>query len=155
MNFGLPVQGAALGGGRAVGVHPVHAVLVDQADQALGQLFDGLVERFAGGVAVLAQHVVLGFHDAGQGAHQDAALAGQVAVDFVLEGGGEQVARADADAEGEAALFGAAGGVLEDGVAGVDAGAGQEVAAHGVPEPLGATRITSTSSGGMTLVWSL
>ncbi len=35
---GSPLQGAMLGGGRAVLVHPVHAVLIDETDQALGQL---------------------------------------------------------------------------------------------------------------------
>jgi hypothetical protein len=51
----LPVQRTALGRGGAVGIHPVHAVLVHEADEALGQLLDGLVEGFAGAVAVLAQ----------------------------------------------------------------------------------------------------
>ncbi len=68
-----------------------------------------------------AEHVVLGLHDARQRAHQHAAFAGQVAEHFVLEGGREQVARADGDAEGQAALLGPAGGVLLDGEAGIDA----------------------------------
>ena len=57
--------------------------------------------------------------------------------DLVLEGGREQVAGADADAERQAALLGAAGGVLVDGEAGVDAGAGEEVAAHVQARALG------------------
>ena len=105
--FVAPIQRAALGGGGAVGIHPVHAVLAHQADQALGQLLDRLVEGFAGRMAVLAQHVVLGFHDARQRAHQHAALAGQVAVDFVLEGGREQIARADGNAQRQGAFGGA------------------------------------------------
>ena len=127
----FPVQGAALGGGGAVGVHPVHAVFIDQADEALGEFLDGFVEGLAGAVAVGAEDLVLGLHDAGQGAHEDAAFPGQVAEDLVLEGGGEQVSGADADADGQAAFFGPSGGVLANGKAGVDAGAGQEIAAHG------------------------
>ena len=57
---------------------------------------------------MLAKHVVLRFHHAGQRAHQHAALARQIAEHFPLEGGGEEVARAHADAQGQAALLGAA-----------------------------------------------
>ncbi len=60
---------------------------------------------------------VLRFHHARQRAHQDAAFAGQVAVDFVLEGGREQVARADGDAQRQGALPGAPGVILVDGIA--------------------------------------
>ena len=70
LELGLPVQSAALGGGGAVGVHPIHAVFVHKADEALGQFFNSFVERFAGGVAIVAEDLVLGFHDAGQGAHK-------------------------------------------------------------------------------------
>ena len=52
LEAGLPVERAALGGGGAVGVHPVHAVLVHEADEALGEFLDGLVEGFGGAVAV-------------------------------------------------------------------------------------------------------
>jgi hypothetical protein len=83
------------------------------------------------------KHVVLRVHDAGQGAHEHAALAGEVAEDFLLEGGREQVARAHRDAESHGAILGAAGGVLLDGEAAVDAGARQEVAAHVQARALG------------------
>ena len=66
LEFRFPVEGAALGGNGAVGVHPVHAVFVDEPDEALGQFFDGLVEGFAGGMAVAAEFIVLGLHNAGQ-----------------------------------------------------------------------------------------
>ena len=101
---------------------------------------------------VSAEHVVLRFHDAGQRAHQHAAFAGQVAEHFVLERGREQIAGADADADRQAAFFGAAGGVLLDGEAGIDARAGEEIAAHVRPEPFGATMMTSTFLGGTTPV---
>ena len=88
-------------------------------------------------MAVLAQQVVLGFHDAGQAAHQHAAFAGEIAVDFLLEGGGEEIAGADGDAEGKGAFLGPSGGILEDGKAGVDAAAVQEVQAHVAARALG------------------
>ncbi len=132
-----PVERAALGRGAAVGVHPVHPVLGHQPDQALGQLLDRLVEGLAGAVTVLAQRVVLRLHQTGQGAHQDAALAGQVAVDLVLEGGGEEIAGADGDPDGQRPFLGASGVVLMNGVAGVDATPGQEVPPHAGPRALG------------------
>ncbi len=55
----------------------------------------------------------------------------------MLEGGREEVARADGDADGQRALEGALGGVALDGEAGIDADAGEEVAAHGGAGPLG------------------
>ena len=55
----------------------------------------------------------------------------------MLERGREKVAGADADANGQAAFLGAAGGVLADGEARVDAGAGKEVAADGGAGALG------------------
>src|SRR5438477_1431809 len=51
-----PVQGAALGRRRAVGVHPVHAILSDERIQALRRLFDGFVKSLGRRMAVLAQH---------------------------------------------------------------------------------------------------
>ena len=41
-----PVERAALGGGGAVGIHPVHTVLGKQRHQGLGQLLYRLVEGF-------------------------------------------------------------------------------------------------------------
>ena len=125
----FPVERAALGGLRAVGIHPVHAVLIHEADEALGQFFNGLVERFARRVAVGAEDVVLRFEDAGQAAHEDTAFADEVTVGFVWERGREEVAGTDGNADGETAFLSAAGGVLEHGEAGVDAGAAEEIAA--------------------------
>ncbi len=76
-----------------------------------------------------AENVILGLHHAGQGAHEHAAFAGQVTVHFLLEGGREEVAGADADAEGDATFLGATRGILAHGVARVDSSAGKEVAA--------------------------
>ena len=125
-----PVERAALCGGGAVREHPVHAVFVNEANQALGELFNRFVERFGRAVAVLAEHFVLRFHHASQAAHQDAAFADEVGSHFFFKGGREQVAGADTDTERHATLFGAAGGVLEYAEAGVDARASQEVAAY-------------------------
>jgi hypothetical protein len=84
-----------------------------QPDQTLGQFFHGFVKGLAGAVAMLSQKVVLGFHDAGKSSHEDAAFAGQVAVDFIFESGGEKIPGADGDAHGQGAFPGAAGGVLK------------------------------------------
>src|SRR3989344_8351446 len=40
----LPIECAALGGRRAVGIHPVHAIFADEADEALCQLLYRLIE---------------------------------------------------------------------------------------------------------------
>ena len=81
-------------------------------------------------MTVFAERVILRFHDPRQTAHQHAAFAGQVAEDFLLERGREQVTRADGDADGQAALLGAARVILADCETGIDACAGEEVAAH-------------------------
>jgi len=81
-------------------------------------------------VAVLAQHVVLSLHDAGQRAHQHAALSDQVGGDLMLERGREEVPRAHRDADRQGAVERHAGRVLRHGEAGVDADAREEVAAH-------------------------
>ncbi|MPM69217.1 hypothetical protein SDC9_116161 [bioreactor metagenome] len=77
-----------------------------------------------------AQGGVLGFHHTGQGAHQNAAFAGQIAVHLVLEGGWEEIARAYCNTEGQGAFCSAAGGILKDGKAAVDAAAIQKVGAY-------------------------
>ena len=89
-------------------------------------------------MAVLAQDVVLRFHHARQGAHQDAALAGQVAVDFILEGGGEEVARANRDAQRPGCAR-SARPVKSwwTAKAAVDPAAGEEVGAHAGAGALG------------------
>ena len=85
----MPIQCAALGGGGAIGIHPIHAVLANEADQGLGKFFDSFVEGFTGRMSMLAKHVVLRFHHTGQCAHQDAAFACQIAIHFILESGWE------------------------------------------------------------------
>src|SRR5262249_46352737 len=122
-----PVESAALGGRRAVGVHPVHAVLGDQWIEALRRLLDRLVERLARRMTVLAQHLVLSQPQPVDGAHQHAAFARQVADHLVVKGRLEQVARADGDAARQAALARPSRCVLVYRKAGVDALALQEV----------------------------
>ena len=99
--------------------------------------------------------VILGFHDACDCAHEHAALAGQIAVDFILEGCGEQVSGTDGDAECQASLAGAAGGSCSTAKLELMPAPERKLRRSEVPEPLGATMITSTSFGGMTFVWSL
>src|SRR5262249_43810734 len=70
---------------------------------------------------------VLGQPQAVNRAHEHAALAGQVADNLLGERRLEQVAGADGDAARQTALAGPAGGVLVDGVAGVDPLAFEEV----------------------------
>ena len=82
-------------------------------------------------MSALPQHLVLGGEDALDGAHQGAALSGKIAVYFLLEIGFEKVATANGDAEGDDAFEGAAGGILMDGVAAVEASSLQEHAAQG------------------------
>ena len=80
---------------------------------------------------VLAEHLVLGQPQPVDRSHQHAAFPGQVAEDLLLERGLEQVARADGDAERQAAVAGPAGVVLVDRVAGVDPAAFKEQPADG------------------------
>ncbi len=137
LEAGFPIERTALGGCGAVGVHPVHAVFVYQADEALGEFFNGFVEGFGRAVAVLAEHVVLGFHHACQAAHQHAALADEVGGHFVFEAGGEEVTGTDRDTDGEGAVHCLGRCVLRNREAGVDAHAIEEVAAHGCARTLG------------------
>ena len=128
--FRSPVERAALCGGRTVREHPVHSVFIDEADQALGELFNRFVERFGRAVTVLAKNVVLRFHNTREATHQDATLPDEVGGHFFFEGGREEIARADTDTESHTAFFGVAGRVLMNRKAGVDARAAEEVAAN-------------------------
>lgn len=132
-----PVNGATAGGRRACSVHVVHAVLADQRVQGLRSFLDGLVEGFGGGVAALAQNFVLREEHAVDAAHEAAALAVQVGVDFLLEGGLVHVARADGDAERDSLFFGFARHVLEDGDGAVDAAALAEEGTNGAAGSFG------------------
>ena len=146
---GHPVERAALGGGGAVGIHPVHAAGGEEGHEALGELFDGLVEGLGGGVAVLAEHFVLGEEEALHGAHEGAALAGEVAHCLAPEGGLEEVAGADADAQGEGFFEGAAAGVLMDGIGGVEAAAFKVHGAQGGAAALGGYHHHVNVGGGL------
>src|SRR5262245_17759199 len=115
-----PVKRPPLSGRRAVRVHPVHPLLGDQRLEALRRLLERLVDRLLRTVPVGPQDLVLGQPQAIDGAHQHAALTGQVADHFLLEGGLKEVARADGDTKGQAAVLGPAGRVLVDGPTRVD-----------------------------------
>jgi hypothetical protein len=70
-------------------------------------------------------------------AHQATALAVQVGVDLLLEGGLVEVAGADGDTESNSLLLGLAGDVLEDGDGRVDTAALTEESADGAAGALG------------------
>jgi hypothetical protein len=70
-------------------------------------------------------------------AHQTAALAVEIGVDLLLEGGLVEVAGADGDTEGNSLLLGLASDVLEDGDGGVDAAAFTEQSADRAAGALG------------------
>src|SRR6185437_5080022 len=125
-----PVQRTALSRSRAVRIHPIHTILGYEGHQGLGKLFDGFVEGFGGRMAFFAEHFVLCREDALDRAHEGAAFAGEVAEYFFAEVGLEEVAATYCDAEGDDAIFGFAGGVLVDGVAGVQTTALEEHAAQ-------------------------
>src|SRR5687768_13517513 len=83
----LPIEGAALGGGGTVGVHPVHAILTDEANEGLSQFLYRFVERFGGRMSMLAEDVVLRLHHTCQCTHQHTALTSKIRVDFILKSG--------------------------------------------------------------------
>ena len=139
LELGPPLKGAVLGSLRAVAVHPVHAVLVNEADEGLRELLACLVERLGRAVAVGAESFELGLHDTRESAHENAALADEIARDLVLERGREEIARADADADGLGDLFDRLGlhTVRLERVGTVDARARKEVAADRSTRTLG------------------
>lgn len=132
-----PVDGTAAGSGGAGLVHVVHAVLADQRVEGLGGLLDGLVESLAGGVAVLAEDLVLSEEHTVDTAHQAATLTVKVRVDLLLEGGLVEVAGADGNTHGDGLLEGLAGDVLVDGDGAVDTTALLEERADGAARALG------------------
>lgn len=139
LELGPPLESAVLGGLGAVAVHPVHAVFIDETDERLGKLLAGLVERFGRAVAVGAEGLELSLHNARESAHENAALADEIARYLVLESGREEIARADADADGLGDFLDRLRlhSVRLERVGAVDAGAREEVAAHGSARTLG------------------
>ena len=81
-------------------------------------------------MTVLAEQVVLRFHDARERAHQHTALAGEIAKDFVLECRGKEIARANRDSQRNRPLVRASGRVLLNRETGIDAAARKEIGAH-------------------------
>lgn len=132
-----PVDRTAPGGGRASSIHPVHAVSADEGVQALCGLLDGLVESFTWGVATFAQDLVLGKEHSVDTAHQAAALAVEIRVDFAFKGGFIKITTADGDTESNSLLLGLAGYILENSDGRVDATALAEESADGAAGALG------------------
>jgi hypothetical protein len=132
-----PVDSTTTGSGRAGGVHVVHTVCADQGVQRLCSLLDSLVEGLRRAVAALSENLVLGEEHAVNATHEAAALAVQVRVHLLLEGGLVEVARADGNTESDGLLLGLASHVLEDGNGGVDSTALTEERADGTARALG------------------
>src|SRR6516164_4931945 len=88
-------------------------------------------------MTVSAEDVVLRFHNPCQRAHEDAAFAGQVTEHFAPERRGEKISGADANADRQAAFFGATGAILLDGKARIDTGTGQKIAPDGSARTFG------------------
>lgn len=133
----LPVESTTASGGRASGVHPVHAVATNEGVERLGSLLNGLVESLRGRVAALTENLVLSEEHTVDTTHQATTLTVKVRVDLLLKGGLVEVTRADGDTEGDGLLLGLAGDVLEDGNGGVDATALLEERADGAAGTLG------------------
>ena len=125
-----PVERAAPRCRAAILIHPIHAILVNQPDQTLGQLLDGLVERLAWAVSVLPECGVLGLHDAGERAHQHAPFTGEITVHLILEGRGEQIARTNCHAHSQSAFQSTSSVILMHGIAAVDAATSEEIGSH-------------------------
>lgn len=88
-------------------------------------------------MTALTEDLVLGKEHAVDTTHQATALAVEIGVDLLLEGGLVEVARADSDTESDSLLLGLTGDILEDGDGRVDAAALTEEGAHGAAGTLG------------------
>ena len=115
--------------GRAVAIHPIHAILIDETNQGLRKLFARLVESLRRRVAILAENFVLRLDHRAEAAHQRATLARKIGGNFLVESGREKIAGTDGNAACKRAIHRLASCVLENSVGGVDAGTAEEVAA--------------------------
>lgn len=88
-------------------------------------------------MAVLTENLVLREEHAVNTTHKAAALAVEVGVDFLLEGGLVEVAGADGNTESHGLFLGFACHVLVDGDGGVDTAAFTEEGAHSAAGALG------------------
>src|SRR5688572_338249 len=79
----------------------------------------------------LAQYFILCCENSLNSAHQSAALAGKIAEYFFFEIGFEQVTATNCNTESNNTLFGFAGGILENGIAAVEAATLQKHPAQG------------------------
>src|SRR5688572_8150349 len=85
----LPIERAALRSRGTICVHPVHAVLTDETDQGLRELFYRLIKRFRGRMSVFAEDVVLGLHYSGERSHQHTTFPCKIGIDLILKCGRE------------------------------------------------------------------
>ncbi len=79
---------------------------------------------------VFTQDFVLCFHDTGKSAHQYTTLAHEIAENFFLKSGGEEVTGTDSDTQCHRPFFSFACKVLTDGKTGIDTGTAKEIPAH-------------------------
>ncbi len=118
-----PVESAALGGGGTVRIHPVHTFGREEGAEGLCELFHCLVEGFRRAVAILPEGLVLCEEEALDGTHKGTSLTCEVRYGLSLEGGFEQVSRADGNTDGEGGVECLAGGILIYRERGVDTSA--------------------------------
>lgn len=104
---------------------------------------------------MFAQHLVLRREDPLNRPHERPAFAGQVREHLTFEVRFEQVARTDPDPERDHPILSPPRSILENGEAGVQPRPATNIRRSEVPDPFGATRITSTSAGGTIPVFSL
>mmetsp|Transcript_9504 Transcript_9504/g.18011 ORF Transcript_9504/g.18011 Transcript_9504/m.18011 type:complete len:392 (+) Transcript_9504:99-1274(+) len=140
LKVGVPVQRTSLGGGRAVGVHPVHTIFADERVQRLSGFFHGFIERFRWGMTVGAKDIILGQEHPVDSTHQDTAFASQITEDLFLEGGFIHVACANSDADAKSTISRFARHILVDSNTGVDAAAFQEETADGCTGAFGGNK---------------
>ena len=132
-----PVDSSPPRRGRAGSIHPVHAVGADQGIETLCGLLNSLVEGLAWRVTAFTEDFVLGEEHAVNAAHEAAALAVEVGIDFLLERGLVKVAGADGNTKSDGLLLGFASHILVDRDGRVDAAALTEESADGTPRALG------------------
>ena len=126
-----PVQGASLGGGTAVRIHPIHAVFSHKANQALGKFFHSFVKCFTWGVPMFSQNVVLGFHHTSQTSHKNTTFACEITVNFFFESGWKKIARTNGNPQRQCSFLGATGKILVNCKTRIDAAAVQKVGPNG------------------------
>ncbi len=80
---------------------------------------------------MFAEKLVLGFHEAGDSAHEDSAFTREIAQNFLFKSGFKQITGADGDSEGDGKITSAPSGVLKNREAGIYPTAIQKIITNG------------------------